>query len=124
MNNSIVLVLIIGTAILTVLFALIAIYIMYKNRGQKREADYRVFFILGISFLPIGIATDNPGMWGVGAVFLVLGLANRDKWKDEPKWSELDPGKRKAKFLIILGVTVLLLVSLAVYIFAKSNSLG
>jgi len=83
-----------------------------------------VHFILGISFLPIGIATDNPGMWGVGAVFLVLGLANRDKWKDEPKWSELNPERRRTVFLILGGLTVLLLAGLAVYIFAQSNSVG
>ena len=81
MNNYLVLTLIIGVGILTVLLAMIAIYVMKKKTGQKVEPDYRVFFILGISLLPIGIATDNPGMWGVGAVFLVLGLANRDKWK-------------------------------------------
>jgi hypothetical protein len=81
MNNSLVLALIIGIGILTVLLALIAVYVMKKKSGQQVEPDYRVIFILGISLLPIGIATDNPGMWGVGAVFLILGLANRDKWK-------------------------------------------
>ena len=119
MNNSIVLTLIIGTAILTVLLGVIAIYVANKNKGQKRETDYRAFFILGISFLPIGIATENPGLWGMGAVFLAIGLANRSKWKDEPKWSELDPVKRRTKILIIVGLTVLLLASLGVYIFTK-----
>jgi len=120
MNNSLVLALIIGVGILTVLLALIAIYIMKKKAGQKVEPDYRAFFILGISFLPIGIATDNPGLWGMGAVFLILGLVNRDKWKEEPKWSELDPGRRKTVFLIILGLTVLFLLGFVFYMLAKS----
>ena len=124
MNNYLVLALIIGVGVLTALLALIGIYIMNKNRGLKREPDYRVFFILGISLLPIGIATDNPGMWGVGAVFLVLGLANRNKWKTEPKWSELDPEKRKTVFLIILGLTVLLAAAVAFYLLAKNNAFG
>lgn len=46
---------------------------------------YRVFFTLGIVWLPIGIATDNPGLLGLGAVFLIAGLANRSKWKKEPR---------------------------------------
>ena len=85
------------------------------------EPDYRVFFILGITWLPIGIATDNPGLWGMGAVFMAIGLANRSKWKEQPKWSEMDPEKRKTKILIIVGITALLLAGLTYYILAKPN---
>lgn len=118
MENYLVLSLLIGIAILAVLFAVIFIS---RNRGQKIEPDYRVFFILGITWLPLGIATDNPGFLGLGAVFMAIGLANRSKWKEVPKWSELDPEKRRTKFLIILGITVLLAAGVAYYIFAKSN---
>ena len=120
MNNSLVLALLIGVAVLAVLAAVIAIFAKSKNKDRREETDYRVFFILGISFLPIGIASDNPMMWGVGAVFLILGLANRDKWKAEPKWAELGPGRRKTIFLIILGLAILLLVSSVFYMLAKS----
>jgi len=119
MNNWPVLALIIGVAILAVLVAMIAIYMRSKNRGKQAEMDYRVFFILGISFLPIGIATDNPGMWGVGAILLILGLANRDKWKGESEWSELGPEKRKTIFLITLGLAVLVLAGLIFYMLAR-----
>ena len=118
MNNYLVLSLLIGIAVLAILFAVIFIY---RNKGQRIEPDYRVFFILGITWLPLGIATDNPGFLGLGAVFMAIGLANWSKWKKEPKWSELDPKKRWTKFLIILGITVLLAAGIAYYIFAKSN---
>lgn len=118
MNNYLVLSLIIGIAALAVLFAVIAIY---RNRGQKMETDYRTFFILGISFLPIGIATDNPGLWGMGIIFMVLGLVNRSKWREGSKWSEMDPTKRRIKLLVIGGLTALLLVTLLFYILAESN---
>jgi len=107
-----------GIAVLVVLFAVIFIY---RNRGQKVETDYRVFFILGITWLPIGIATDNPGLWGMGAIFMVVGLANRSKWKEEPKLSELSPEARRTKLFVIVGLTVLLLTAIVFYIFAKSN---
>jgi len=119
MNNWPVLALLIGVAILAVLAAMIAIYMRSKNRDKQAETDYRVFFILGISFLPIGIATDNPGLWGMGAIFLILGLANRNKWKAEPKWSELGPGKRKTVFFIILGLAVLVLAGSIFYMLAR-----
>ena len=118
MNNYLILSILIGIAVLAILFALIFIY---RNKGQRIEPDYRVFFILGITWLPLGIATDNPGFLGLGAVFMVIGLANRSKWKEGPKWSELSPERRRTKFLLILGVTILLAVVIAYYIFAKSN---
>lgn len=118
MNNYLVFSLIIGIAIIAILFAMIVIY---RNRGQKMETDYRAFFILGVSFLPIGIATDNPGLWGMGVIFMVLGLVNRDKWKEEPKWSDLSPEKRRIRFLIILGLTVLLAAGFIYYLLARAN---
>ena len=52
------------------------------------EPNYEVFFILGIFFLPMGIVLmitiDNPafiGITGMGLIYMVIGLANRDKWK-------------------------------------------
>ena len=105
-------------ALIVVLFLAIA---YNRNKGQKSAADYRTFFILGISMLPVGIATDNPGLWGMGAVFMVFGLANRDKWSEEPRWSELSPERRGFKLIILGGLAVLLLVSVLVYFLAKQG---
>jgi len=56
--------------------------------GNRDEANYKAFFIIGITFLPVGVAlsasTHNPGffgMSGLGAAYLAIALANRDKWK-------------------------------------------
>lgn len=113
MNNYLVLTTLIGLAVVAIL---VAVIVIYRNRGQKMEPDYRVFFILGITWLPLGIATDNPAFLGLGAVFMVVGLANRGKWKEGPKWSELAPERRRFKVIIILGLTVLIAAAVAVYI--------
>lgn len=73
--------------------------------------------------LPVGIATGNPGLWGMGAVLMVFGLANRDKWSEKPNWSELSPKRRGFKLIIMAGLTVLLLVSILVYVLAKQGRL-
>ena len=118
MNNYIILTLLIGIALLAVIFAVI----VFKNKGQlKRAPDYRAFFILGITFLPIGIATENPGLWGMGTIFMILGAVNRDKWKDTPKLSEMEPEIRRFKLIIIGLLTVLLLAALLFYVLAKTN---
>ncbi len=59
----------------------------WKN-GYQDEVNYRAFYIIGVTFLPAGVAlsasTRNPGffgMSGLGAAYLAIALANRDKWR-------------------------------------------
>ena len=104
---------------LIVLLALIAVFVINKKDGQKTEPNYRLFFIVGITWLPLGIATDNAAFLGMGAIFMIWGLVNKDKWKDEPKWSELSPERKKIKMIVVVGLTVLLLTGIATYILAK-----
>jgi hypothetical protein len=77
---------ILGLSVLGLAFGAFA----WKNRksGDHAEINYRAFFVLGITFLPVGVtlsaSTDNPGFLGMsvlGAAYLAIGLANRDKWK-------------------------------------------
>lgn len=117
MNGWLIFSTVIAVALVVVLVAVIAYN--NKNKSQEAEPDYRTFFILGITFLPVGIATKNPGLWGMGAVFMIFGLANRNKWKEEPAWSEQSPESKRFKSAIIIGLIVLLLVSILVYIIAK-----
>ena len=67
----------------------IGLLILKKRRSGDHEAvNYRAFFVIGITFLPAGVAlfasTGNSGffgMSGMGAAFLAIGLVNREKWK-------------------------------------------
>jgi uncharacterized membrane protein YidH (DUF202 family) len=85
----------------------VAVYVLRKD--NQYEPDYRVFFILGVTWLPIGIATDNSAFIGMGAVFMVLGLANRSKWKERTKFAELPEERRRLKISLIIGLTLLVL---------------
>jgi len=116
MNDSLILTIIVALMVIGV-----AVFAIIKRKGQKTEPDYRLFFILGIVWLPIGIATDSPGLLGLGAVFLIAGLANRSKWKEEPKWSELSPERRKIMMLVVGGLSVLLLAVIIAYIIANNK---
>jgi len=49
---------------------------------KKRKTDYRVFFVLGICLMGLGVSlmlTVSPAFLGCGVVFMIIGLANRDK---------------------------------------------
>ena len=79
--------LIIGLIIIGILIAIV----LWKRKyeGITKEPDYRAFLIMGISFLPMGIiftAAISPGFIGfagLGVVYIAIGLANRDKWKEQ-----------------------------------------
>jgi Gpi18-like mannosyltransferase len=84
--------------ILGIVFGLIVIGVTIALLFRKRKAgikaeeiNYQAFFIMGISFLPMGIvfsATVSPGFLGIaglGAVYLALGLKHRDKWEKKGK---------------------------------------
>ena len=78
-------------AILVVL-GLILTLVVYKKKkeGKMGEPNYKVFFIIGITWIPIGVVfmiTVHPviGMsfMALGVSYMAIGLANRDKWNKE-----------------------------------------
>lgn len=77
-----------------VLIITILIKKMMKTTSSQKPEDspYLTFFILGITFLPMGLvlsmSTENPGFYGIaamGLIFLIVGLSNRDKWDNDKK---------------------------------------
>jgi uncharacterized membrane protein len=102
------------TAVLVILLAVL--FVVRRHRGeQPAEPDYRVFFILGITWLPLGISTDNFAFLVMGIVFMIIGIANKDKWPEEKKWSELSSSERSKRLMIILGLALLVMVGAALY---------
>jgi glucose uptake protein GlcU len=66
-----------------------------QEKGEAKKTDYQAFFVLGISFFPLGfifmvlaLTSDFPGEIGIpflamGLIYLALGLSNQKKWKKE-----------------------------------------
>jgi hypothetical protein len=84
----------IAILLITVFVLIFTILWVKKNKINEpnKEIDYRAFFILGISFLPLGIflifVFRNPGFigfMGLGGFYIVYSLANKDKWKRKNK---------------------------------------
>ena len=75
--------------VIAVIIGVIVLFTLRKNQkeGIKREVDYRAFFIMGISFLPMGIiftTVISPAFISfiaIGGCYMAIGLANRDKWE-------------------------------------------
>ena len=88
--NGLILLLILIIALLLILGVVLTIVFWNKQKESKyEEPDYQAFFIMGISFLPIGlvfmIAISPAFFWftGIGLCYIAIGLANKNKWKKE-----------------------------------------
>jgi len=78
---------------------LIVLAFKRRKEGKSQTINYRTFFILGISFLPLGIVyeisffisgntvflTLGLAFIGMGLPYLAIGLTNRDKWESNQK---------------------------------------
>lgn len=71
-----------------IIVGIIAALVWRKRREEKPgEVDFRVFFILGFCWFPLGVVfmvVEIPigfVFFALGLVYLAIGLANRDKWK-------------------------------------------
>ena len=106
----------IGVAALLVL-GVVAVALAYKRKGQKQKTDYYTFFWMGLIWTIFGAAMsifnflmgEYPTLFfflPMGVVFLALGLANRDKWKDRPEYT-----KNRKLVVALTGVMVLFLVA-------------
>ena len=111
-----------GIISVIILIALVvALVLNSKNKGTKKPTNYRVLFILGLVWLPICLLTKNNELLGAGLVFIIIGLANKNKWADEKKWSDLTPKQKKVKLMVVFGLTMILLAGLLVIYLAKSG---
>jgi hypothetical protein len=57
------------------------------SEPEEQKTNYRALFVIGITFLGAGTAlaaSVNSGFYGLtamGLIFMIIGLANRDKWE-------------------------------------------
>ncbi|MFX1265651.1 MAG: hypothetical protein ACFFH0_09750 [Promethearchaeota archaeon] len=87
---------IIGIIVGVILVSILAVMTLrMKREGKPKETNYRTFYILGITFLPLGIIyeidffiSDNTvflvlglAFIAMGTSYLVIGMGNRDKCK-------------------------------------------
>jgi len=104
--------------LISILFILILLGILafLLIRKKRRPIDYYSWFIIGIIWIPIGFAMGNYGLWILGIIFAVIGLANKDKWeKNRRSWNKMD--KDEKKLMIIIMVLLGLLVAAGLVFF-------
>ena len=67
--------------LVAVAIVMVAVFVGLPRANVPARRNYRALFIVGLSWIPIGLATGERVFWILGAVFLMVALANRDKWE-------------------------------------------
>jgi len=87
-----------ATVLLLLIGIIVTLFMVLVLRKRKKEQktgerDYRAFFIIGLVFLPTGLAMmmvyffiEIPfeiglPLFALGLIYLIIGLINRNKWK-------------------------------------------
>lgn len=112
-------------AVALIIFALFALnaYLIYSGKISNGEPDYRMLFMIGIIFLPIAFSSDALILPVMSLAFIAIGLWNKKKWKKEPKWSEMPPGKRIVIVALMIALAILVIVTFAsLYLEATKNN--
>jgi len=113
-NSYLLIAIVLGVVLISLLIWLV---IIKKKYGRK--TSYRAFFIIGICWIPLGIAIENYAFTVLGAVFLILGITHRNQWKEEGRWSDLSPMERRIKIIVSSVLALILFIGLIAYLIIK-----
>ena len=103
--------------VLALLIVGILVVVIAYKKNRNVPTDYRTFFIVGLTWIPLGIATKNYAFTAIGVVFMLLGLKNRSKWKEsELRWKDLPSGARMWR-IVLIGLAMALFIGVLVYYF-------
>lgn len=112
----------IAIAVVLVLFAIMAFFIMKARKGKTRPIDYSSWFMLGIFWVIIGLIWIEGNLFFLimGLFFVVLSLFHTKEWKknrEANKWKNLSKIERKMRIItmiilliVLLGLGIILLI--------------
>ena len=107
-----------------ILLVLAAFVFLLVRKKKKRPTDYYTLFIIGISWLAIGLPLANYPLFAMGVVLTIVGLIHKDKWKqNHVKWEDLDQEEKRLKLMVAGGAVILLILGLAVLFLVENGSL-
>lgn len=99
-------------SVICILIAAALILIIAKRgKSVSGENNYRALFVMGIIWLPIGIATSYYLLSVMGFIFMMIGIAHRKSWIEEKKWQNMsNKEKKRTMSLLIVGATTIIII--------------
>ncbi len=101
-----------------IILAVIAVFFNKSENQEDNKPNYRTLFILGVVWLPIGISTSNHAFTALGVIFMIIGMANKKKWRQEMKWKDLTIQQKKIKTGLMIVISLILVISV-LYVLSK-----
>jgi amino acid transporter len=71
-----------------VLVIILAVVAFLAKKRKKRPIDYYTWFIIGFSWMILGIALNEYVFSIIGVVFMVFALRHRKDWQKHVNWSD------------------------------------
>jgi hypothetical protein len=110
-----------GIAVSVVVLGIIALIIKSKKHAPT---DYYALFVIGIVWIPVGIALKNYALSSMGIIFAAAGLAHKDSWKNNRRsWRLLSNEEKMLKGVLILITLILLAGGLVYYLIVTKGSM-
>jgi len=104
--------LMVGIGVLVLL--LLVVFLFFRKK--KHEVNYYNLFVMGLIWAGVGIPLRNYALSAAGIIMLVIGLANRKKWKKHKSWKKLSKEEQRIRIIVMVGLAVLVLVGLVFFL--------
>lgn len=96
---------------IAIVILILFIVMVIITKGKKKPMDYYTLFIIGLTWIPLGLAMKNPALWIMGLIFFAVGITNKNKWDQNRKtWAKLTQKEKKIQ-MIAIGIGFLLLIA-------------
>ena len=100
----------------------IGVIVLLIKRKKKIPPDYYALFVIGLVWMPLGIALQNHTLTIMGLVFMVAGLVNKDKWKKNRRsWAKMDKDERMLMFVIVIILVLLALAAVVMFFLSEKG---
>ena len=108
-----------------ILLVILGVLFLLLVKKKKHRPDYYIFFVMGILWIPLGIALKNYAFSVMGLIFMLIGLVNKDKWKQNRRSRDkLTKEERKFRMIIMIVLSILVLAGIVFLFLAKKALLS
>jgi len=100
--------------LLIVVILLVIVWIIEFKKKEMKPNYYAIFWV-GVAWLALGLFSENSILPAVGLIFVVIGLAHKDKWEAGTRWKDLGKKEKRYFLITIVILSVLVVAALIMY---------
>lgn len=103
---------------LLLLFMLLGLVTFWLQQRRPQPLDYYLIFILGLTWLMLGLVLGNTAFVFLGLVLTIVAVVNRKQWQGGLiVWQQTSAAEKNLIAVIITLISVLLVISCVAFYF-------